>query len=134
MGHDPGVRMYYYFSGKTDGTSSSPETMVRVPGGADVRDEPSSPEDPAMNDVLRQAETLLRFSGEVENRLTESGLQGVDGVIERYHELRNAVDGLSQRELDWAKAEVDRLISTLNSVSVQLEKLQAIKRKLGDPD
>ncbi len=87
-----------------------------------------------MDDVLRQAATLLRFSGEMENRLAESGLQGVDGVIERYLELRNAIDGLSQRELDWAKAEVDRLIATLHAVAAQLEKLQAIKRKLGDPD
>ena len=66
-----------------------------------------------MDDILRQAEALLRFSGEVENRMAESGLGGVDGVIERYVQLRQALDRLSQRELDWAKTEVDRLIETL---------------------
>ena len=55
-----------------------------------------------MDDVLRQAEALLRFSGEVENRMAESGLGGVTGVIERYVQLRQALDRLSQRELDWA--------------------------------
>jgi hypothetical protein len=126
--------MYYYFSAKTAGPTASPETAAANANESDICAELSPPEEPPMDDVLRQAETLLRFSGEMENRLAESGLQGVDGVIERYLELRNAIDGLSQRELDWAKAEVDRLIATLHAVAAQLEKLQAIKRKLGDPD
>lgn len=87
-----------------------------------------------MDDVLRQAEALLRFSGEVENRMAESGLGGVTGVIERYVQLRQALDRLSQRELDWAKGEVDRLIATLNSVAEQLEQLRAIKMAIVDPN
>lgn len=85
-----------------------------------------------MDDVLRQAEALLRFSGEVENRMAESGLGGVNGVIERYVQLREALDRLSQRELDWAKGEVDRLIATLNGVAEQLEQLRAIKLAIID--
>ena len=87
-----------------------------------------------MDDVLRQAEALLRFSGEVENRMAESGLGGVTGVIERYVQLRQALDRLSQRELDWAKGEVDRLIETLNAVAEQLEQLRAIKLAIVDPN
>lgn len=86
-----------------------------------------------MDDVLRQAEALLRFSGEVENRMVESGLGGVTGVIERYIQLRQALDRLSQRELDWAKGEVDRLIATLTEVAEQLEQLRAIKLAIVDP-
>jgi hypothetical protein len=85
-----------------------------------------------MDDVLRQAEALLRFSGEVENRMVESGLGGVNGVIERYVQLREALDRLSQRELDWAKGEVDRLIATLSGVASQLEQLRAIKLAIVD--
>jgi hypothetical protein len=85
-----------------------------------------------MDDVLRQAEALLRFSGEVENRMVESGLGGVNGVIERYIQLRQALDRLSQRELDWAKGEVDRLIATLTGVAEQLEQLRAIKLAIVD--
>ena len=87
-----------------------------------------------MDDVLRQAEALLRFSGEVENRMAESGLGGVTGVIERYVELRQALDRLSQRELDWAKGEVDRLIATLTTVAEQLEQLRSIKLAIVDPN
>lgn len=85
-----------------------------------------------MDDVLRQAEALLRFSGEVENRMVESGLGGVTGVIERYGQLRQALDRLSQRELDWAKAEVDRLIVTLRNVADQIDQLRAIKLAIVD--
>ncbi len=80
-----------------------------------------------MDDVLRQAEALLRFSGEVESRMIESGLGGVNGVIERYMQLRQALDRLSQRELDWAKAEVERLIATLGQIAEQLDQIRAIK-------
>ena len=86
-----------------------------------------------MDDVLRKAEALLRFSGEVENRMVESGLGGVTGVIERYVQLREALDRLSQRELDWAKGEVDRLIATLRGVADQLEQLRTIKLTIVDP-
>ena len=87
-----------------------------------------------MDDILRQAEALLRFSGEVENRMSESGLGGVEGVIERYVQLRQALDRLSQCELDWAKTEVDRLIETLTEVATQLEQLRAIKLAIVDPN
>ena len=87
-----------------------------------------------MDDVLRQAEALLRFSGEVESRMTESGLGGIDGVTERYVQVRQALDRLSQRELDWANTEVDRLIETLTGVADQLEQLRAIKLAIVDPN
>src|SRR5581483_356947 len=102
--------------------------------GDDRRLIPSDPDSRSlqMDDVLRQAEALLRFSGEVENRMVESGLGGVSGVIERYVQLREALDRLSQRELDWAKGEVDRLIATLSGVASQLEQLRAIKLAIVD--
>ena len=135
--HDSGTtRMWYFLSANEN---------QRGPRGAS-RPGPSS--EPAthletsdlvakgliMEDVLRQAEALLRFSGEVENRMAESGLGGVTGVIERYVELRQALDRLSQRELDWAKGEVDRLIATLTTVAEQLEQLRAIKLAIVDPN
>ena len=61
-------------------------------------------------------------------------LGGVEGVIERYVQLRQALDRLSQRELDWAKTEVDRLIETLTEVATQLEQLRAIKLAIVDPN
>ncbi|HEY8516846.1 MAG TPA: hypothetical protein VIS07_15160 [Candidatus Binatia bacterium] len=122
--------MWYVLSGTVSPTEG--HGGDRAPSG-----EPLMPVDPTsrshqMDDVLRQAEALLRFSGEVENRMVESGLGGVNGVIERYIQLRQALDRLSQRELDWAKGEVDRLIATLTGVAEQLEQLRAIKLAIVD--
>ena len=125
--------MWYFLSGQKgeqrrelDGDASS-EAALATPSASPTRGF-------EMDDVLRQAEALLRFSGEVENRMAESGLGGVAGVIERYVQLRQALDRLSQRELDWAKGEVERLISTLTAVAEQLEQLRAIKLAIVDPN
>jgi hypothetical protein len=130
------VRMWYVLSSLSNQSSPEASESVGANGQAGLdprlnRSEPNSRSVP-MDDVLRQAEALLRFSGEVENRMVESGLGGVNGVIERYVQLREALDRLSQRELDWAKGEVDRLIATLSSVASQLEQLRAIKLAIVD--
>lgn len=131
MRHDPGfVGLWHvlaadgYPSGKILEDDPEPDGTTPL-----VKHDPRSFQ---MDDVLRQAEALLRFSGEVENRMVESGLGGVNGVIERYIQLRQALDRLSQRELDWAKGEVDRLIATLTGVAEQLEQLRAIKLAIVD--
>src|SRR5262245_53149021 len=134
MGHHPrGAReMWYSLCRSTLAFDENPETcqasrVERAHGAPD-----SGSRSNHMDDVLRQAEALLRFSGEVESRMIESGLGGVNGVIERYVQLRQALDRLSQRELDWAKGEVDRLIATLSGVASQLEQLRAIKLAIVD--
>ena len=122
--------MWFFWSNQ-DGGDATGGPNGRVPDRA-APASPSRMKGIEMDDVLRQAEALLRFSGEVENRMAESGLGGVTGVIERYMQLREALDRLSQRELDWAKGEVDRLIATLTSVAEQLEQLRAIKLAIVD--
>ncbi len=128
--------MWYYFSSsmELDETTAGSGTTAAPQDGATLVPYAPTTKGFDMDDVLRQAEALLRFSGEVENRMTESGLGGVNGVIERYLQLRQALDRLSQRELDWAKGEVDRLIATLTTVSEQLEQLRAIKLAIVDPN
>jgi hypothetical protein len=125
--------MWYSLCRSSFAFDEIPETRQasRVLASRDASD--SGSRSNQMDDVLRQAEALLRFSGEVENRMVESGLGGVNGVIERYVQLRQALDRLSQRELDWAKSEVDRLIATLSGVAEQLEQLRAIKLTIVDP-
>ncbi|MBY0274012.1 hypothetical protein K2Z84_01630 [Candidatus Binatia bacterium] len=122
--------MWYLLASEEFASKPSPEPMPAASRPPATCDQTSRSFE--MDDVLRQAEALLRFSGEVENRMVESGLGGVNGVIERYIQLRQALDRLSQRELDWAKGEVDRLIATLTGVAEQLEQLRAIKLAIVD--
>lgn len=128
--------MWYYLSSSTNKSGPAEVSPNGHTSDFDIALPPQVPvsKGSEMDDVLRQAEALLRFSGEVENRMAESGLGGVTGVIERYVQLRQALDRLSQRELDWAKGEVDRLIETLTSVAEQLEQLRAIKLAIVDPN
>lgn len=128
--------MWYYLSSSTNKSGLAAESANGRTSDFEVTLPAELPvsKGSQMDDVLRQAEALLRFSGEVENRMAESGLGGVTGVIERYVQLRQALDRLSQRELDWAKGEVDRLIATLTSVAEQLEQLRAIKLAIVDPN
>jgi len=128
--------MWYYLSSSTNRNGTTVESPNGRASDSETWLTPCVPVAKGfeMDDVLRQAEALLRFSGEVENRMAESGLGGVTGVIERYVQLRQALDRLSQRELDWAKGEVDRLIATLTAVAEQLEQLRAIKLAIVDPN
>jgi tRNA G37 N-methylase TrmD len=80
-----------------------------------------------MDDLLHQAEALLRFSTDLETRMVDSGVGGVNGIIERFVELRQALERVSDQELDWARGEVQTLVAVLSSVGDQLEQLQAIK-------
>ena len=128
--------MWYYLSSSENRSGATVESPGDQEPGVEAKPEAPVPVTKGleMDDVLRQAEALLRFSGEVEKRMAASGLGGVSGVIERYVQLRQALDRLSQRELDWAKGEVDRLIATLNEVAEQLEQLRSIKLAIVDPN
>ncbi len=83
-----------------------------------------------MSDLLGQAEALLGFSVDLEQKLSKGGLGGVGGVIDRFVELRGALDGVSTEQLEWAKNMTHELVTTLQGVAEQLEQLEAIKRAL----
>lgn len=85
-----------------------------------------------MSDLLGQAEALLGFSVDLEQKLSKGGLGGVGGVIDRFVELRGALDGVSTEQLEWAKNMTHELVTTLQGVAEQLEQLEAIKRALPD--
>ena len=85
-----------------------------------------------MSDLLGQAEALLGFSVDLEQKLSKGGLGGVGGVIDRFIELRGALDGVSTEQLEWAKNMTHELVATLQGVAEQLEQLEAIKRALPD--
>lgn len=81
-----------------------------------------------MNDLMTQTEALLGFSADLERRLTDRGLGGVTGVVERFEELLRGLDEVSNEQLEWARREISDLISTLTGVAEHLDMLHAIKQ------
>ena len=81
-----------------------------------------------MNDLMTQTEALLGFSADLERRLTDRGLGGVTGVVERFEELLSGLDEVSNEQLEWARREIGDLISTLTGVAEHLDMLHAINQ------
>jgi hypothetical protein len=87
-----------------------------------------------MEQMLEQAEAVLRFSGELQRRMSEVGVEGVAGVMSLYAQLRSALEKVSHDELDWASAEVSRVVERLNEISDELGRLKALKTSLESPN
>ena len=83
-----------------------------------------------MEKTLEQAEAVLRFSGEVQRRMLEVGVEGIGGVMGLYAKLRSALEKVSHDELDWAAAEVARVVDSLTTMSDELKRLKALKQTL----
>lgn len=83
-----------------------------------------------MEQMLEQAEAVLRFSGEVQRRMSEVGVEGITGVLGLYTQLRSALEKVSHDEIDWAAAEVNRVLESLNKIGDELRRLKALKLSL----
>ena len=75
----------------------------------------------------RFTEAVLRFSGGVQRRMSEAGVEGVAGVMALYNQLRGALGKVTGDELDWAAGEVSRLIDSLTRIGDDLQRLKALK-------
>jgi len=80
-----------------------------------------------MEQMLEQAEAILRFSGDVQRRMVEVGVEGVGGAIGLYTQLKNALEKVSHDELEWAASEVSRVMDGLNKISEEIDKLRSLK-------
>jgi hypothetical protein len=83
-----------------------------------------------MNDLVQQAEALLAFSADLEQRLTGNGMTGVAGLFERFRELCDALSQVDAEELRQARRQIHELVETLTGVAEQLDQLEAIKQTM----
>ncbi len=80
-----------------------------------------------MEQMLEQAEAVLRFSGDLQKRMVEVGVEGVGGAIGLYTQLKNALEKVSHEELEWAAGEVERVMEGLKKIGEEIEKLKSLK-------
>ena len=83
-----------------------------------------------LEEMLRQAEAILRFSEDVQHRMAEVGVDGIGGVLNLYGQLRSAMDRVSASEIEASTADVDRLVDTINLLRDELARIQALKHTL----
>jgi hypothetical protein len=83
-----------------------------------------------MEEMVRQTDQIINFTREINRRISESGLAGVDGLVAVYDQLRTALAKVSQQELEWAQGEVTRVLDSLKRLSDELNHLAALKAAL----
>jgi hypothetical protein len=83
-----------------------------------------------MEEMVRQTDQLINFTREINRRIAESGVSGVEGLVALYDQLRNALAKVSTQELDWAQGEVNRVLESLKRLSDELNHLAALKAAL----
>ena len=83
-----------------------------------------------MEEMVRQTDQLINFTREINRRISESGVSGVEGLVALYDQLRNALAKVSTQELDWAQGEVNRVLESLKRLSDELTHLAALKAAL----
>src|ERR1041384_4962432 len=66
-----------------------------------------------MEDMVRQTDQLINFTREINRRIADAGISGVDGLVALSDQLRSARAKVSPQELEWAQGEVNRVLESL---------------------
>jgi hypothetical protein len=80
-----------------------------------------------LEEMLRQAEAILRFSEDVQRRMSEVGVDGIGGVLDLYGRLRGAMDRVAQSELEATSADIERLVGAMDGLRAELERVKSLK-------
>lgn len=80
-----------------------------------------------LEEIMRQAEAILRFSEDVQRRMAEVGVDGISGVLSLYSQLRAAIDRVAQNEIEATSGDIDRLVGTMVRLRDELDRLKALK-------
>jgi len=80
-----------------------------------------------LEEILHQAEAILRFSEDVQKRMSEVGVDGISGVLALYGQLRGAMDRVTQGEITATSSDIDRLVETMQNLRTELDRLKALK-------
>lgn len=83
-----------------------------------------------MEEVQQQTEKIVSFTNELNRRMSESGVTGVEGLVSLYDQLRSALGKITGPEIEWAQGEVSRVIDSLKKLSEELAHLSALKNAL----
>ena len=87
-----------------------------------------------VEDMRRQTEDIIRYYGELDRRVTHTGLDGIAGLLETSHQIESALGVVTSQEIEWMVSEVRSLLDRLVRMDGQLQALRALKASLADED
>jgi hypothetical protein len=85
-----------------------------------------------VEEMRRQTEDIIRYYGEIDRRVTHTGLDGITGLLEMSHHIESALGVVATQELEWMMSEVRGLLERLVRMDSQLQALRALKASFGD--
>jgi hypothetical protein len=88
---------------------------------------PPAPHPPVSHNLLEQAAAVSRFGAELQRRMSEVGLNGLQGIFALADQLQRALATVSQPELDGAEADLERVADRIRSMKEDLRQLKTVK-------
>jgi hypothetical protein len=82
--------------------------------------------------MRRQTEDLIRYYGEIDRRVANTGIEGITGLLEASQEMVTALSVVASQELDWMVTGLRSLHDRLERMNSPLERLRALKMMLAD--
>ncbi len=83
-----------------------------------------------MEEMVRQTDQLINFTREINRRIADAGISGVEGLVALYDQLRSALAKVTPQEIEWAQGEVNRVLDSLRRLSDELAHLASLKSSL----
>jgi len=88
-----------------------------------------------VGDQLRRcAEEVLEYYGELDRQVATTGMDGILGLLTVSQHLASALQIVEPRELEWAVREIRGLVERLVRVDSELQRIRALKTRLGGDD
>jgi hypothetical protein len=86
----------------------------------------------------RQTEDAIRYYGELDRRVANTGMDGIAGLLVVSQHVEAALGAVTSQELEWMVGELRTLLDRLVRMDSQLQQLRALKTALaadgeGDP-
>ena len=80
--------------------------------------------------LLEHAGAVMRFQSELQRRMGEAGLTGLQGLFTLAEQLQRALATVSHHELDGAESDLERVADRIRTMQHDLRQLKAVKADL----
>lgn len=92
--------------------------------------EPTPGED-VVEQLKGQLEALAAFTADLDRRLSEAGVSGIEGALDLHRRITAALEAVTITDLDRVRTDVDALTTLLGDIAARLATLRRLKQSFG---